>query len=77
MVRRRPPHGRPKKEKAKVKNPEGDDIEDDEDSGLLPLVVKDEAVDTRELFPKAGKTSPQAHDRRGPAGRYAERWQGT
>jgi len=53
-----PPHGRPKKEKAKVKNPEEDETEEDEDSGLLPSVVKEEAVDTKDLFPRAGKTSP-------------------
>ncbi|MFA5183192.1 MAG: DNA topoisomerase 3 [Syntrophales bacterium] len=53
-----PPHGRPKKEKAKVKNPEEDEIEEDEDSGLLPSVVKEEAVNTKDLLPRAGKTSP-------------------
>ncbi|MCK9195391.1 MAG: DNA topoisomerase 3 [Syntrophales bacterium] len=53
-----PPHGRPKKEKAKVKNPEEDETEEDEDSGLLPSVVKKETVDTKDLFPRAGKTSP-------------------
>ena len=35
-----------------------DDTEVDEDSGLLPPVVKEEAVDTKDLFHKAGKTSP-------------------
>ena len=54
-----PPHGRPKKEKAKLKNPEEEETEEDEDSaGLLPSVVKEEAVDTKDLFPRAGKTSP-------------------
>ncbi len=53
-----PPHGRPKKEKAKVKSPEVEETEEDEDPGLLPQVVKEEAVETKDLFPKAGKTSP-------------------
>lgn len=50
-----PPHSRPKKAKEAG---EGDDPEDDEDSGTLPVVKKDETVDTKELFPKAGKTTP-------------------
>ena len=48
-----PPHSRPKKEKAKTDGPE-----EDEDSGLLPPVVKAEDVDTRDLIYRAGKTSP-------------------
>ena len=52
-----PPHGRAKKE-TKVKEGEVEEVEEDEDSGTLPVVVKDEAVDTKELFAKAGKTSP-------------------
>ena len=35
-----------------------EETEEDEDSGLLPPVVKEEAVETKDLFPKAGKTSP-------------------
>ncbi len=50
-----PPHSRPKKE-AKVE--EGEEPEEDEENGTLPAVVKDEAVDTKDLFPKAGKTTP-------------------
>ena len=53
-----PPHGRPKKEKTKAKNPEEDEIETDEDSGLLPSVAKTEIVDVKDIIPKAGKTSP-------------------
>ena len=52
-----PPHGRPKKEKAKAKNTE-EEIEEDEESSLLPSVAKEEAVDTEKIFPRAGKTSP-------------------
>jgi len=48
-----PPHSRPKKEKTKTDSPEEDD-----DPGLLPLVVKAEDVDTKDLVCKAGKTSP-------------------
>jgi DNA topoisomerase-3 len=51
-----PPHSRPKKE---VKPKEGEpEEEEDEDSGTLPVLEKGEAVETRELFSKAGKTSP-------------------
>jgi DNA topoisomerase-3 len=53
-----PSHGRPKKEKAKVKSPEENDTEEDEDTGLLPSVVKEEAVDTKDIISRAGKTSP-------------------
>ncbi len=53
-----PPHGRLKKEKAKVDGPEEESPEEDEDSGLLPPVSKDDTVEARDLFPKAGKTSP-------------------
>jgi len=52
-----PPHGRPKKE-AKVKDGEGEEAEDEEVSGTLPAVAKDEAVETTDLATKAGKTSP-------------------
>ena len=48
-----PPHGRAKKEKAKNDGPEEED-----DVGILPLVTKDETVDTRNLSIKAGQTSP-------------------
>ena len=51
-----PPHGRPKKEKAK--DAEGEESDEDEDSGTLPAVVKDEGVETLDLATKAGKTSP-------------------
>jgi DNA topoisomerase-3 len=51
-----PPHGRPKKEKAK--NPEKVDTEEDDDSSLLPSVTKEDAVDAKEILPRAGKTSP-------------------
>jgi DNA topoisomerase-3 len=47
-----PPHSRPKKEKANTERPEAE-----EDAGL-PAVVKAEAVDTKELVCRAGKTSP-------------------
>jgi DNA topoisomerase-3 len=60
-----PPHGRPKKEpKAKdpaadeAKGEEAEDAEEDEDSGTLPAVAKGEKVETLDLAPKAGKTSP-------------------
>ena len=52
-----PPHGRPKRE-AKARDGEAEEPEEDEDSGTLPVVAKDEPVDLRELFTKAGKTSP-------------------
>jgi DNA topoisomerase-3 len=52
-----PPHGRPKKE-TKAKEGEADEAEDEEVSGTLPAVVKDEAVATTDLATKAGKTSP-------------------
>ncbi len=58
-----PPHGRPKKETKKAKaeeleaeEPEAEEPE--EDAGTLPLVTKGQEVATRELLPKAGKTSP-------------------
>ncbi len=53
-----PPHGRPKKDKPKAEHTEEHEPEEDEDSGLLPQVVKDESVATKDLFPRAGKTSP-------------------
>lgn len=58
-----PPHGRPKKDakKAKIEEPdaeEGEGDEPEEDAGTLPPVAKGQEVETRELFPKAGKTSP-------------------
>ncbi len=52
-----PPHSRPKKE-AKAKDGEGEEPEEDEDSGSLPAVKKGQTVETKELYPKAGKTSP-------------------
>jgi DNA topoisomerase-3 len=51
-----PPHGRPKKEKAK--DAEGEESEEDEDSGTLPAVAKDEKVETTDLAIKAGQTTP-------------------
>lgn len=53
-----PPHGRLKKEKAKADGGEDDSPEEDEDSGLLPPVSKNDAAEVKELLPKAGKTSP-------------------
>jgi len=53
-----PPHGRPKKEKTKAGENEEHEPEEDEDTGELPSLAKDEAVDTKGLLPKAGKTSP-------------------
>jgi len=58
-----PPHGRPKKEAKKAKSDEpdpeeGEPEEPEEDAGTLPVVAKGQEVDTRDLFPKAGKTSP-------------------
>jgi DNA topoisomerase-3 len=47
-----PPHSRPKKEKENTEAPEAE-----EDSGL-PVVVKAENVDTKDLICKAGKTTP-------------------
>jgi DNA topoisomerase-3 len=52
-----PPHGRPKKD-TKARDAEAEETEEDEDSGTLPVVVKDQAVATLELNTKAGKTSP-------------------
>jgi DNA topoisomerase-3 len=49
-----PPHGRPKK----VKEPEAEETEEDEDSGTLPAVAKDERVETTDLAAKAGQTTP-------------------
>ncbi|BDU77367.1 DNA topoisomerase 3 [Mesoterricola sediminis] len=49
-----PPHSRPRRE---AKAEDGEEPEEEE-SGLLPAVTKGEAVETRELFPKAGKTTP-------------------
>ena len=48
-----PPHSRARKAKD-----EGAEPEEDEDSGTLPAVKKDEAVATQELLPRAGKTTP-------------------
>lgn len=57
-----PPHARPKKEpkKAKEVDPEGEEPEaeePEEEVGSLPAVKKKQAVETKELNPKAGKTS--------------------
>ena len=49
-----PAHGRQKKERAKGEG----GAEEDEDSGLLPPVAKAEEVQTKDLLPRAGKTSP-------------------
>jgi DNA topoisomerase-3 len=54
-----PPHGRARaKDKGESREGTGEEPEEDEDSGALPAVAKDEAVAAEELFPKAGKTSP-------------------
>ena len=53
-----PPHGRPKKEKSKSGDTEGDEPDEDEDSGELPALSKGEQVAASSLAPKAGKTSP-------------------
>ncbi len=53
-----PPHSRPKKEAMKGDGAGEQEPEDDEESGLLPTVVKEEAVQTKDLCPRAGKTSP-------------------
>ena len=52
-----PPHARARKEPAKEAGP-AEPEEDEEEAGTLPAVVKDEAVATRDLFPKAGQTTP-------------------
>ena len=51
-----PPHGRPRK--AKETEPEETEAEPDEDSGTLPVVAKDERVETADLAARAGKTTP-------------------
>jgi len=51
-----PPHGRPRKEKAR--DAEAEEAEEDEDSGTLPAVAKDEKVETTDLRTKAGQTTP-------------------
>lgn len=51
-----PPHARPKKETKA--GPEEETPEEDEDGGTLPAVKKDEAVETRDLALKPGKTTP-------------------
>ncbi len=54
-----PPHSRPKKEtKPKEEGAESEEAEDEEESSALPSVKKDESVETRDLFPKTGKTTP-------------------
>ena len=53
-----PPHSRPKKDTLKAEGSEAQEPEEDEDTGLLPAVVKEESVRTKELYPRAGKTSP-------------------
>ncbi|HEY6007557.1 MAG TPA: DNA topoisomerase, partial [Geobacteraceae bacterium] len=54
-----PPHSRPKKEaKPKEEGVEPEEAEEEDDSGTLPIVAKDEAVETKDLFPKTGKTTP-------------------
>jgi DNA topoisomerase-3 len=50
-----PPHGRPKKEN---KSRDGEESEEEEDSGTLPAVVKDERVETTDLATRAGQTTP-------------------
>jgi len=52
-----PPHGRPRKE-ARPKEGAADESEEDEDSGTLPAVAKDEKVETTDLQTRAGQTSP-------------------
>ena len=51
-----PPHSRPKKVKEEVG--EGEEPEEDEETGTLPAVRKDAQVETKALIPKAGKTTP-------------------
>jgi len=53
-----PPHGRPKKDKPKGAAAEETEPDEDEDSGTLPAVAKDEAVQTTDLAAKAGQTTP-------------------
>jgi DNA topoisomerase-3 len=48
-----PPHSRPKKAKE-----ESEETEEEEELGTLPAVRKEASVETRELLPKAGKTTP-------------------
>ncbi len=70
-----PPHGRPRK--AKETEPEETEAEPDEDSGTLPVVAKDERVETADLAAQGRQDHPaQAHVRGGPAGGDAERGQG-
>jgi DNA topoisomerase-3 len=56
-----PPHRRPvpaAPTKVKEEAIEGEEPEENEESGTLPAVKKDEPVETKELLPKAGKTAP-------------------
>jgi DNA topoisomerase-3 len=53
-----PPHSRPKKDIKKGDGAGEQETEEDEDSGLLPKVAKEEVVQTKDLSPRAGKTSP-------------------
>ena len=46
------------KEKEKEEGASPDETEEDEDSGSLPALEKGTTVETKEVFPKAGKTSP-------------------
>jgi len=47
-----PPHGRPKKAR------ESEETDEEEDSGTLPPVAKEEPVETTDLATKAGQTTP-------------------
>jgi len=53
-----PPHGRPKKAAPRAGEADAEEPEEEEASGTLPAVVKDEAVDTTGLALRPGKTSP-------------------
>jgi len=47
-----PPHGRPKKAK------DSEETDEEEDSGTLPPVAKEEPVETADLATRAGQTTP-------------------
>ena len=55
-----PPHGRPKKpaRSAEARESGAEGEEEEEDAGPLPVLAKDQAVATEELFTKAGQTTP-------------------
>ncbi|HQL48097.1 MAG TPA: DNA topoisomerase 3 [Holophaga sp.] len=57
-----PPHARPRKEKkAKEADPDAEEPEADEpeeEAGTLPPLARKQAVEVKDLLPKAGKTTP-------------------